>query len=404
VSGSDFEFTTKVELKKLNDGFATAEPVRFLLPKGLRQGPQDYMDVQIATESLVPGGYELLITQQDGNSHPVKFKVLPNPPKVDNLPILVNQGAGTQHYVLKGERLGLITGLEAAGAILSLSSPDANQTERSLTAELKSSPKPGTRLPVKVYLQDRTEPLEFPNALEITGPLPLIASARLSLPAGLAIAIRSGEFPAGYTLNVLMDVKNIERTSTLRLGCADGVGEQAPLHIGEKSAHWSLQQLSPDQLFLAFDNSPLPAGCSLQATIDNGREGRSQPFTLAHILRIPKSDSFTVSEDPRPDGLRQYHLTGENLEMIQKIGWTENDPVNVSTLPMPLPGPGLKQSLDFRLPDPSNADPTLRIWLRGDQEGRATTIKAPALPGPPPAEFAPQEPPKKEGQGNHLPV
>ena len=39
------------------------------------------------------------------------FKVLPNPPKIDNLPILVNQGAATQHFVLKGERLEL----DAAG-------------------------------------------------------------------------------------------------------------------------------------------------------------------------------------------------------------------------------------------------------------------------------------------------
>ena len=54
VTGSDFEFTTKVELQKLNDEFATPEPVRFLLPKGLRKGPQDHMDVQIATQSRCP--------------------------------------------------------------------------------------------------------------------------------------------------------------------------------------------------------------------------------------------------------------------------------------------------------------------------------------------------------------
>src|SRR5262249_23734777 len=121
VEGTDFEFTTKVELKKLHDEFATSEPVRFLLPKGLRQGPQDHMDVQIATQSLVPGAYELLITQQDGKTHPVEFKILPNPPKVVNLPILVNQGAAAQHFVLKGERLGMITKLEAPGAVFHLS-------------------------------------------------------------------------------------------------------------------------------------------------------------------------------------------------------------------------------------------------------------------------------------------
>ncbi len=49
LRGTDFEFTTKVELQKLNDEFATAQSLRFLLPKGLREGPQDHMDVQIDT-------------------------------------------------------------------------------------------------------------------------------------------------------------------------------------------------------------------------------------------------------------------------------------------------------------------------------------------------------------------
>ncbi len=56
-----------------------------------------------------PGEYQLLVYQQDGKKHPVEFKILPNPPKIANLPIIVNQGAAPQHFVLKGERLGLIT-------------------------------------------------------------------------------------------------------------------------------------------------------------------------------------------------------------------------------------------------------------------------------------------------------
>ena len=380
LTGSDFEFTTKVEIQKKNDEFASAEAVRFLLPKGPRQGPQDRMDVQIATQSLVPGSYDLLITQLDGKVHRVEFKVLPNPPRIANLPILMNQGAATQHFVLKGERLGLITKLEAAGVVLALSPPAPNQTERSLTAELKSAAGPGTSMPVRAYVQDRTEPILLPDALEITGPLPVIASVKLSLPAKPAIELRPDELPAGFTLNAMMDVKNIERTSELRLRCADGVGEKVSLHIGGQTGQWSLQQLSPDQLFLAFDSSTLPAGCSLQAVIDNGREASSQPFTLAHIVRIPKIDSFTVSPDPPRNGVRQYGLTGENLEMIQRIGWTEIEPVDATVLPIPLPGPGLKQSMTVSLPDPPKPDATLWIWLRGDRQGRAASIQAPVLP------------------------
>lgn len=393
LTGSDFQFTTGVKLQKRNDEFATPETARFLLPRGLRKGPQDHMDVQIDTENLDPGSYQLLIAQQDGKSHPVDFKVLPNPPKLENLPILANQGTAEQHFVLKGERLELLTKLEAPGVILNLGPPAPKQAERTLTVELKSPPQPGTTLPVKAYLEDRSEPLSFSDALEITGPLPAIASSKISPPTGMAIAIRHNEFPAGYTLNAVLDVKNIERTGTLRLACAEGVGKTASLQIGEQTASANLQQLSPDQLFLGFDTGGLPAGCSLQAVIDNGRDGSSPPFPLAKILRMPRIDSFTTVSGPSPTANTQngpaqntsvrYQLTGENLEMIEKLGWDENNGVAVSGLPAPLPGPGLKQSLQMDLDVPPAPESLLYVWLRGDQQGRATTLKAPVVPPPP---------------------
>ncbi len=158
VEGNDFEFTTKMELKKAADEFATAQPVRFVLPKGLRKGPQDRMDVQIDTAELDPGEYALLVEQQDGKSHAVDIRVLPPASKIDNLPILVNQGVATQHYVLKGERLDLLTKLEAPGVAFDLAPAALNASERNVTVQLKSDPRPGTVLPVKQYLMDRNEP------------------------------------------------------------------------------------------------------------------------------------------------------------------------------------------------------------------------------------------------------
>lgn len=380
LTGSDFEFATKVELRKANDEFATAEPVRFILPKGLRKGPQDHMDVQINTGDLDPGHYELLISQADDKSHPVDFNVLPNPPKIDNFPILANKGAAEQHYVLKGERLALLTKLEAPGAILVLSPPVPGEAQRSVTVQLKSDPSPGTALAIKAYLQDRTEPLTYTDALQITGPVPVIASSKLSLPTGIGITLGQDEFPASYTLNALLDVKNMERKSVLVLGCADDAAQSTTLHIGEQTAKSNLQQLSPDQLFLSFDTSALPAGCSLQAAIDNGRGGKSQPFTLAHLVRIPQVDAFALSDPTLQDGTRDYSLTGQNLEMIQKVGWDGDDGVEVASLPTPIPGQGQRQSLEVRLPDPPTAQCMLHVWLRGDQEGRATMVKAPPLP------------------------
>jgi hypothetical protein len=285
--------------------------------------------------------------------------------------------------MLKGERLGLITKLEASGADFKLNPAAENQTERSLTVELTSSPQPGTTLAVRAYVQDRSEPLTLAGAVQITGPLPVIASSKLSLPSGMQISLRPDEFPAGYTLNAMLDVRNIARSGVLRLSCAEDSREQVSLHIGEQTTRWSLESLSPDQLFLAFDSSALPAGCLLQAVIDNGRDGSSQPFTLAHILRTPQIDSLIVSTAQPQNGMRQYQLTGQNLEMIQKLGWDQASLEDVSNLPTPLPGPGLKQSVEVNLRDPANPEAVLLVWLRGDKQARESTVKTPAVPAPP---------------------
>ncbi|MBV9760589.1 MAG: hypothetical protein JO340_08495 [Acidobacteriaceae bacterium] len=400
LSGGDFEFTTKVQVKKLNDEFATAQPVPFVLPKGLREGPQDRMDVQIDTGDLDPGEYALLIAQQDGKPHPVDFKILPNPPKIDNLPILANQGVAIQHYVLKGERLDELTRLAASNAVLELGAAAGNGGERNLTVQLKSNLQPGASLAVQAFMKDRSEPLSFPDALQITGPLPLIASSKLSLPVGMAIATRPSEFPAGYNLTAMLDVKNIARSSTLQLACADAASPGAALHIGEQTSAYSLQQLSQDQLFLSFDTGALPAGCSLQAIIDNGRAGKSQPFPLAQIVRLPQIDSFQVSADPAPappaSAMRAYTLTGRNLEMIEKAGWDQSNGLDVSALPVPIAGQGQLQSLAVTLPEQSGPPANLYIWLRGDTTGRATTLKNPVpstVPTPaPPAAPSPASP------------
>ena len=49
LQGADFEFVTKVEIKKVNDEFASASVVPFVLPQGLREGVQDRMDIQVDT-------------------------------------------------------------------------------------------------------------------------------------------------------------------------------------------------------------------------------------------------------------------------------------------------------------------------------------------------------------------
>ncbi len=375
LTGSDFEFTSKVELKKVGDEFAVPEPVKFLLPKGPQMGPQEQMDVQLNTHDLEPGRYQLLLAQSDGKSHPVTFAVLPNPPKIVNLPIVTNDGVAIQHYVLKGERLNELTKLEAPGATFELGASSSGDTERNVTVKMNASSKPGTTSSVKAYLKDRTEPILFEKAVEVTGPLPIIVSSKLSMPADMVVKTTQDEFPAGYTLSAMVDVKNIERTSTLQLGCAEGIGQPATLQIGQQTAHWDLQQLSPDQLFVSFDTSSLPAGCTLQAVITNGKDGASSPYKLAHLIRVPQVDSVVASSEPAPAGQIAVDLKGRSLEMIEKAGWDASNGTTPTSLPTPIPGEGQKQLLHVILPAAPTPDAPIYFWLRGDSTGRETNLK-----------------------------
>jgi hypothetical protein len=384
TKSDDFEFVEKVDIKKIGDEFATPQPVPFLLPKGVRQGPQNRMDVQIDTKELDPGPYQLLITQPDGKPHPIGIHILPNPPNVTNLPVLANQGEAQQHYVLQGERLDQITSLQTQGAEISLAPSGSDPSQRSITVQLKTNLTPGTVLPLSAHIANRNEPLDFPKGLRITGPLPTIASSKLSLPSDLGITLQPGEIPAGTTLTAVLDVKNADPASMLRIACG-GDTQLTEIRIGSQTDRHSLQQLSPDQLFLSFDTSALPTGCLVQATIANPSGGESAPFTLAHVLRIPAIEQFAPAADP-VDGKRLYQLTGRNLEMIERAGWDQLAPIDVQDLPTPIPGQGQKQSLRISLADPPQP-PTacLYIWLRGDKLGRATPLTpaaAPVLPGP----------------------
>jgi hypothetical protein len=150
------------------------------------------------------------------------------------------------------------------------------------------------------------------------------------------------------------------------------------LSLGGEASGWSLQQISPDQLFFSFDTASIPAPCDLEARIDNGKEGRSKPFPLAKLIRIPKIDTIAyVSESqasPLP-GVTGFFLEGRNLEMIARVAWDSAPPTEVGGLPTPIAGEGQRQRLSVPLPPPSEPSSTLTVWLRGDTEGRGTSIK-----------------------------
>ena len=157
--------------------------------------------------------------------------------------------------------------------------------------------------------------------------------------------------------------------SVLKLACAENNATPVALRVGEQNARYSLQLLSHDQLFLSADTSEFPAGCELQASINNANSGGSQPFTLARIVRLPQIESFEKTAQTAQDGKRTYLLNGRNLEMIEKAGWDQLEAFPIATLPAPIQGQGQKQELQITLPDPPPPHGQLYVWMRGEKDG-----------------------------------
>ncbi|HXR78374.1 MAG TPA: hypothetical protein VN737_20510 [Bryobacteraceae bacterium] len=427
LEGSDFEFVTGVQFEKAEDEFAKPAPVPFILPSGLRRGPQKQMDLLVETQDLNPGAYKFLVSQVDGRAHPVPVQILPVPPQIDNLPILISQNERSRMFTLKGQHLDLLTKLQTSKGTIALGPAQPNQTERSATLRVDTDLKAASTYDVKAFIYQHNDPVTLPNAIHVVGPRPVIEGAKLSAPPDMGVALQPGELPAGLFISSLLHVRNLSANSAIQVRCQGQENNTATLHLGDHSSSASLQQLAPDQLFLSFDTSGRPGGCVLQVAVDNGPDGESAPCELGRLLRVPKIDTFQLINNqpaapasatsssavpgeesgatapepaqqasdpaipptgampqtgqpaapaaPTENGRYAATLTGTDLQNIAQVGWDATNGTAVVDLPAPIPGQGLKQSLHVTLPAPVPAEHApLYIWLRGDTTGRLTNI------------------------------
>ena len=374
LEGSDFEFVTKVEIEKENDEFSTPARVPFVLPQGLREGPQERMNIQVNTVDLDAGQYKLLLTQVDGKEHPVSLKILPAPPHIDNLPVVLNQGVSEVAFNLKGQRLDLLSRLEVAKGSVELGTAESNQTQRKLLLHMAPDIDAGTSLAIKAYIKDRSEPLTFADAVRIVGPRPNITELKIYQPPEQDVQLENGELPGGMFLSAMVRVEHLQSNSILKLGCERAGSAEVKLHLGERAGPVSLQQLAPDQAFLSFDTGVWLNGCVLQASIANGSEGESEVYKMGRIVRVPEIEQFKSSTEASANGEFNASLIGQNLETIEKTGWSAEQEQAVDGMPLPVPGEGLKQTLQIRVLPPPNRHAQLFVWLRGESKPRATRI------------------------------
>lgn len=378
LEGADFEFVEKVELRTAENGKAVPTPLDFTLPRGSRAGEQQQLTVEIDTNVHRAGRYVLLLTHPDGKVHEIPSRVLPPNPSFQALPVRVNLGEESQRIVLRGAGLDRVERFESDAATVEIREvPGASQ----LAVEVRLSPevRKGDRIQLRMKVEGMEELVAVPDVLAVAGPRPRILEARASLPADLGIAMKGDELPAGSFASLSIRAANVDRQASIHLRCAEKALTVEPLSLrtGEQRGGNRLGSVGNGGMFLSFDPGLVgQMGCTLTAVAETEQEGSSDAYVLGRVVRLPRIESFSLTDEQLGDGVYAGVLKGQDLETIERAGWNAEEGLPVQGLPTPVAGEGHKQTLKIALPWPSPAPRSpLFIWLRGEAEGRQTQAR-----------------------------
>jgi hypothetical protein len=289
----------------------------------------------------------------------------------------VNLGERDQAVMLSGSGLDRITKMESDQADIVLGAAGEDGMKRAATIRLRSGVKAGDRLALLARVDGMAGALRFPAALQVAGPRPRISEAKASLPRELPITPRDGEIPAGSWVSYAIKVEPSDAQPSFTLQCAEPARtvQSETLRVGEKHASAQLASPAAGALFLSLDPGAVgQSGCTLTAVIEVESLGKSDAFTLGKVVRLPRIENFSMTDEKSTDGFFG-NLRGFDLETIEKTGWEARTGVSVAELPRPIPGEGAKQILRVVMPWPSPSPKApLFVWLRGESEGRATKV------------------------------
>jgi hypothetical protein len=381
--GTDFEFVEKVAMAKAGDKKATPKEINFDLPKGKAEGDQETMEAEVDTSAWGAGSYRLILTQTNGSTHDLALVIHPPNPTIANFPLHANVGESQQTVVLHGTRLERITHVASPDALWDLSAvkPDTHDLlERKSTVKLLATAHAGELMTANVFVQDIEAPLTFSGALEVAGPRPKIAGVSLSLSQQPDVHLNEGEIPAGSAISFSLLARNVDAHPALSLTCANEGFVKAPmvLHPGDRTTAAQLDFAGEDGLFLSVDPGVVGlSGCQLAATLTTDSTGSSDPTVLGRLIRLPRIEKFTLTEEKIGPTVYAGSLTGVDLQIIEKTGWDAKSGFPVQGIPTPVPGGNpQEQTLKVELPwPPPSPHAPIYVWLRGETTGRLTDVK-----------------------------
>ena len=366
LTGCDFLFIDRAALHRPDSARQ--------IPLDLPEHPAANLRLEIDTDELHTGPYLLALSRIDGASAEVPLRLLPPNPTLQ--PARVHMGDHEQKIVFHGSGLDRIEGFQSDGAEITLG-PATDATQREAAVRLHANVKQGDQMALAAKVDGLANPLRFSGALQIAAARPKILEAKISLPADPAIVPRDGEIPAGSWVSFAMKIDPADAQPVMTIECAEQAltVQAAKLHIGEKQDSARLLAAADGPLFLSLDAGSVGrSGCTLTATVETEALGKSDPFALGKVVRFPRIESFSMSDEKSGDNF-VGSLQGFDLETIEKTGWDAQNGVAVPELPRPMAGQGAKQSLRIAMPWPSPTPKApLFIFLRGETQGRATKV------------------------------
>ncbi len=372
LAGADFQFVDHVDLHRPNSQRLAAVDVT-----SAKAAPEPQLQLGIDTDSVGPGSYLLALTRIDGAVSEVPVQVLPPNPEIANLPLRVNLGEKDQVFTLTGSRLDHISKIDCDGATVQLGPATDNGRGRQVTVALARGLRPGDTIAAAIGIEGTAAVLRIPALLQVVGARPRIKDAVRSLPQELNVALKEGELPAGSFVSFSIVMEPAEARPTLALQCKDASRnvEALKLRAGDHSPSARMSVTDDGTLFLSFDPGAVGSrGCQITVTVDVEDLGKSDPYPLGRVVRLPKIESFELTGEKAPNGYFAI-LKGQSLETIAKAGWDASNGLAVDGLPAPIAGEGPRQMLKLAIPWPSPSPKApLFIWLRGEDTGRATKV------------------------------
>lgn len=382
LSGADFEFVNEVTLLHVAKAASLAARLPFSLPIGEEDGPQKSMSADLDTAHLAPGRYLLRLSQLNGKTRDIPVVIHPANPVLDGLPVRVNLGQPEQTISLRGTSLDHIEKIISSDAVWTLSTPIGNSIgsqEREATIHLSPKAKKGALIDAKVFVDGIDKPMEISGVLRVAGPRPKILSARKSFASAAGIELSEKEIPARSEVSFAIQGEYFDSRSRLHLECESPDDTLQPLNLtpGERDGANSLDFAGGTTLFLSMNARAVgQSGCDLMATLTDSDSGTSDPYSLGTVVRLPRIDKFALTDEKIADSIYAGILTGEDLQIIAKTGWDAKTSEPVQEIPTPVPGDPQEQTLKIAMPwPPPSPHAVLYIWLIGETQARATTIR-----------------------------